>query len=320
MTIFGKSVFSGLIAAAMACGLACGTAAVAVAQSAGGGSVAHSQRTKGAASSAEAPVAAANGKWTPEDVVNQEDAGAFDISKDGRWAVWVKTTSDKEKNERVGNLFVSSLSERREVQLTRGADQVSQPHWSPSGNLIGFLSTRALPKPNPKADSTQLWLIDASGGEAWPVTESERGIQQFEWINEDTILFSAEENPTLYDSKIKDEKDDSNVVDDTAHAAPVRLFELSIKDKKVRRITDNTDWILSFAVSRDKTKVAMSAGRELSYSWDQKTPPVSYVVSLQTGERTQILGTNTSCRARSCGRGTIRDFMSWRRIRAIRNS
>jgi dipeptidyl aminopeptidase/acylaminoacyl peptidase len=287
MKIFGKrgiilARFIGVATVGGLVGLACGSSARA--QTAG----ARSSRKQGAA--VGTPAVVAKGKWTPEDVVNQEDAGSFEISKDGRWAVWVKATSDKEKDGRVGNLYVSSLSEKKGVQLTRGTDQVSQPHWSPSGNSIGFLSTRALPKANPKADSTQLWLIDASGGEAWPVTESERGIQQFEWINDDTILFSTEENPSLYDSKIKDAKDDSNVVDDTAHAAPVRLFELSIKDKKVRRITDNDDWIQSFAVSRDKTKVAMSASRELSYEWDQKTPPVSYEVDLQTGERTQIFG------------------------------
>ncbi|MGC1385005.1 MAG: hypothetical protein WA823_14600, partial [Candidatus Acidiferrales bacterium] len=226
--------------------------------------------------------------WKPEDVVNQEDAGGFDISNDGRWAVWVKTTADQEKNERVGNLYLSSLTEKKEVQWTRGTEQVSQPRWSPSGNYVGFLSTRTLPKPNPKADSTQLWLISAAGGEPWPVTESERGIRQFEWIDDDTILFSAEENPSLYDAKLKDNKDDSNVVDDAAHTAPVRLFELSIQDKKVKRITDNDDWIEEFEVSRDKTKVVMSAQRELSYEWDQKTPPVSYLVNLATGERKQI--------------------------------
>lgn len=246
------------------------------------------QRKRGAAKEAAEPAPAAKAKWTPEDIVYQEDGGSFDISKDGRWAVWVKSTADKEKNERVGNLYLSSLTEQKEVQLTRGADQVTQPRWSPSGTYIAFLSTHALPKPNPKADSTQLWLINAAGGEAWPVTESERGIQQFEWIDDDTILFSAEENPSLYDETIKERKDDSNVVDDAAHAAPVRLFELSIKDKKIKRITDNDDWIEDFEVSRDKTKVVMSAGRELSYEWDQKTPPATYLVNLATGERKQL--------------------------------
>ena len=47
------------------------------------------------------------------------------------------------------------------------------------------------------------------------MTDFERGIQQFEWLDDDTILFSAEEDPTLYERQTKERKDDSNVVDDT---------------------------------------------------------------------------------------------------------
>ena len=121
------------------------------------------------------------------------------------------------------------------------------------------------------------------------MTESERGIRQIEWLNDDTILFSAEEDPSLYERQTKERKDDSNVVDDTAHAAPVRLFKLSVKDKKITRLTDNDDWIIeSFAVSRDKTKAVAVAARELSFAWDQKIPPATYLVNLATGERTPI--------------------------------
>jgi dipeptidyl aminopeptidase/acylaminoacyl peptidase len=235
------------------------------------------------------PLPTGKAKWTPEDILNQEDVDGVDVAKDGHAVAWVKNTADKEKDERVSNLFLTTLSDNKEVQLTRGADHVSQPRWSPSGNLIAFLSTHSLAKPNPKADSTQLWLINAAGGEAWSVTESERGIQQIEWLNDDTIIFSAEENPSLYDSSIKEQKDDSRVVDDSAHTAPVRLFQISLKDKKIKRLTDNADWIEDFEVSRDKTHVVMNARRELSYEWDQKTPPATYVLNLATGERKQIL-------------------------------
>lgn len=228
-------------------------------------------------------------KWKPEQIIYQEDAGQFEISKDGKWAVWIKTTADKDKNERNGNLYVSSLSDKKEIQLTRGTDDASQPHWSPSGNRIAFLSSRALPKPDANAAGTQLWLINPSGGEPWSLTNFDGGIQQIAWLDDDTILFTAEESPSLYAKNIKDSKDDSNVVDDSAHAAPVRLFKISVKDEKVTRITDNNDWIESFAVSRDKTKVVLSANRELSFAWDQKTPPTTYLVNLATGERTELL-------------------------------
>ena len=156
-------------------------------------------------------------QWTPEDVVYQEDAGQFRISPDGKFALWVKGTADKDKDLRVGNLYLSNLSDGKVVQLTRGTDEISNPRWSPSGETIAFLSSHALPKPKPDTGSTQIWLMNSAGGEPWPVTESERGVKQFEWLNDDTILFSAEEDPSLYERQTKERKDDSNVVDDTAH-------------------------------------------------------------------------------------------------------
>jgi dipeptidyl aminopeptidase/acylaminoacyl peptidase len=227
-------------------------------------------------------------QWTPEDVVYQEDAGQFRISPDGKFALWVKGTADKDKDLRVGNLYLSNLSDGKVVQLTRGTDEISNPRWSPSGEMIAYLSSHALPKPKPDTGSTQIWLMNSAGGEPWAVTESERGIQQFEWLNDDTIVFRAEEDPSLYERQTKERKDDSNVVNDKAHTAPVKLFKLSVKDKKITRLTDNDDWILDFAVSRDKTKAVAAARRELSYAWDQKIPPATYIVNLGTGERTQI--------------------------------
>jgi dipeptidyl aminopeptidase/acylaminoacyl peptidase len=227
-------------------------------------------------------------QWTPEDVVYQEDAGQFRISPDGKFALWVKGTADKDKDLRVGNLYLANLSDGKAVQLTRGTDDISNPRWSPSGEMIGYLSSHALPKPKPDTGSTQLWLLATAGGEPWAVTESERAIKQFEWLNNDTIVFSAEEDPSLYERQTKERKDDSNVVDDTAHTAPVRLFKLSVKDKKITRLTDNDDWILDFEVSRDRTKAVAVARRELSFAWDQKIPPATYLVNLATGDRTQI--------------------------------
>ena len=60
-----------------------------------------------------------NSQWTPEDIVYQEDAGQFEISPDGKSAVWVKSTADKDKDERVSNLFMSNLSDGKQVQQAR---------------------------------------------------------------------------------------------------------------------------------------------------------------------------------------------------------
>jgi dipeptidyl aminopeptidase/acylaminoacyl peptidase len=226
--------------------------------------------------------------WKPEDVVMVESAGDFRISPNGKWVLWTKSTPDKEKDAIVSNLYLSSLTEKKEVQLTRGSYTVSHPRWSPSGETIAFLSTRLGPKATPTTAKQQIWLENFSGGEPWCITNFDRDVKQIEWLGNDAILFIAEEDPSLYERENKERKDDSRVIDDAAHAAPVRLFKLSVKDEKVTRLTDNTDWIDFFEVSRDGKWAAAVAQRELSFEWDQKTPPATYLVNLSSGERTQL--------------------------------
>ncbi|HEY0704643.1 MAG TPA: prolyl oligopeptidase family serine peptidase [Candidatus Acidoferrales bacterium] len=240
------------------------------------------------ADDAKPAAAAKKSPWTPEEVVNQEDAREFQISPDVKSAVWVKGGADKEKDERVSNLFLSNLSDGKQIQLTRGAFQVSQPRFSPSGETIAFLSSQPLLKSKPDLAPLQLWLINTSGGAPWSVTEFERGIEQIQWLDNDMILFSAEEDASLYERQTKERKDDSNVVDDTPHTAPIRLFKFSIKDQKVTRLTDNADRIENFELSHDKKQLVAVASRELSFAWDQKIPPVTYLVNINTGERTEI--------------------------------
>ncbi|HKT48471.1 MAG TPA: prolyl oligopeptidase family serine peptidase [Candidatus Acidoferrales bacterium] len=227
--------------------------------------------------------------WKPADFIYSEAAGQYRISPDGKWLVWVKSVGDKEKDARVSNLFLSDLEHDREIQLTRGSDNDSQPVWSPDGERIAFLSTRARPHPSPDAARMQLWLINPHGGEPWPVTELANPPRRIEWLDKDTIIYSAEEEPTLYAQEIKKKKDDSEVVEDMEHTAPVRLFKVNVKDKKITRLTTNNDWIEDWGVSRDGKYAAASHARSLRYAFDQKTPPVIFLHDLTNGAEKQIL-------------------------------
>jgi dipeptidyl aminopeptidase/acylaminoacyl peptidase len=226
--------------------------------------------------------------WKPEDVVFAEFINDFSLSPDAHSVVWIKSEGDKEKDERISNLFLASLTDDRTVQLTRGSFTVSLPQWSPDSEWIAFLSSRPRPGSKPDTAATQIWLISAHGGEAYPLTELERAPQKVQWLDKDTIIFSAPEDPSAFEQAEKKRKDDSEVVDDAEHEPPVRLFKITVKDKKITRLTTNKDWIEGWSASWDgKYAVAVHA-RSLHYTFDQKVPPVTFLYNLTDGTEKQI--------------------------------
>jgi dipeptidyl aminopeptidase/acylaminoacyl peptidase len=231
--------------------------------------------------------AVAGDKWIVDDVINAETASNFRLSPDGRWAVWVKTTADKEKGERVAQLVRTDLAEKRDTELTRGSDSCISPRWSPDGKLLALLSARPLPKGKSDKDKddepkSQVWLMDPFGGEPWPLTEFSRGVAAFEWAGSDALVFVAQEETTLREKTLKDDKkDDAVIVEDEKHEPPARLFKVAVKSKKVTRLTDNADRIETVSVSPDGKYAVAIHGRSLRYTYDNKVKPAVFLHDLE---------------------------------------
>src|SRR5262245_22046885 len=250
---------------------------------------------------AAAPVPVVYEPWTVNDVVEQESAGSFRFSPDGRFVVWVRTAPDKEKNAQVGHLFRTDLATGKQVQLTRGQDACTSPRFAPDGNHLAFLSDRKPPKSKDDKNArrargkdddepkTQIWLLDPTGGEPWHLTESTRSVVAYDWAGEDAIVYAAQEDAGRRETVLKDEKkDDTAVVEDERHEPPVRLFKVEVKTKKVTRISDNRDRIESLAVSPDgKLAVALHA-RSLRYIYDNKVKPILFRHDLEKGTRRRV--------------------------------
>jgi dipeptidyl aminopeptidase/acylaminoacyl peptidase len=226
--------------------------------------------------------------WKPEDVIYGENLGAFRISPDGQWVAWIKGFGDKEKDAMASNLYLTNLANKQEIQLTRGTDNVSSISWSPDGEWIAFLSNKARPDAKPDMAKTQIWLINPHGGEPYALTEFARAPERVDWLDKDTLIFSAQEDPSAYEQAEKKNKDDSEVVDDSEHEPPVRLFKVSVKDKKVIRLTTNKDWIRNWSASKDGKYVVATHAKSLHYTFDQKVPPLAILHNLTDGSEKQV--------------------------------
>jgi dipeptidyl aminopeptidase/acylaminoacyl peptidase/formylglycine-generating enzyme required for sulfatase activity len=239
---------------------------------------------------AQQPASAGARSWTASDVIFQKNAADFRVSPNGYWAVWVSSAMNRETDKRASNLFLSDLQNGQEIQLTRGDDVAVSPRWSPDGKLIAFLFTRkpADAKPGAEEARRQIWLLNADGGEPWPLTHLSRNVDMFEWSGAHSIVYSAEEDPALWEQETHARKDDTRAIENAERTPPVRLFRVNVPDGDVTRLTTNTDWIRDFDVSPDERWAVTVNQQELAYAWDQKTLPKTFLVDLSSGKQKQI--------------------------------
>lgn len=217
---------------------------------------------------------------TVDDVINLESAEQFDVSPDGRWIAWVKTVSNKEKNERRGDVFITRPDGVATVQLTRGADDDGSPRFSPGGGRLAFRRS--------ESDKAQVYVLDLRGGEAEKVTDAESGIVAFDWIDDSTLVYSAREDSTLRERRLKKNKDDTIVVADQEHYAPVRLFVRNLTRKETRRLTSNEGAIVEFALSPDGRRVVTGENQDVNYEYNYDQPPKQFLVEVAGGTRREI--------------------------------
>jgi dipeptidyl aminopeptidase/acylaminoacyl peptidase len=225
--------------------------------------------------------------WNVDDILLAESASSWAISPDGTLAVWVRSTVEKVDGEekRVSNLWLTRLADGTSFPMTRGKDTVSSPAFAPDGRTIAFLSTRKAPgaKGGDDLGKTQVWAIPVAGGEAFPVTRFDRDTREFGWIDSGSLVVAVQESPSAWERERKERKDTATVVDDAAHEPPVRLFKVKLDDSDAQRLTTNPDWIDSLEVSPDGTRAVVTAQQSLSYEFDQRVVPHTYLVDLATG-------------------------------------
>lgn len=234
-------------------------------------------------------------EWSTDDILLMERASGLELSRDGSMAVWAQSKMDPKKGQVLSQVWLRYLSDKHLLQLTRGEESSSSPQFSPDGKRVAFLTSRKASGggsedgevEGPAGPKSQVWLFDLRGGEPQQVTSMTQGVNAYRWLNDDTLLLVAQEDPTRKAQGIRETKDTSRVVDDP-ESAPVRLFRYSLKDKQVRRISQNQDRISRVDVSWDGRYAVTVHNRSSRYVFDNLIQPVSYLHDLQEGRAEQL--------------------------------
>jgi dipeptidyl aminopeptidase/acylaminoacyl peptidase len=115
---------------------------------------------------------------SPEDVLKLRQVSDVQLSPDGKWIAYTvlrPRSADEEPGFMCRELFVVSLDTGEIRPFITGDVSVSDPRWSPDGSSIAFLSRRG------NSQTTQVWHIPFSGGEAVQLTHSKTSVSHYRW-------------------------------------------------------------------------------------------------------------------------------------------
>ena len=172
-------------------------------------------------------VAAAQTALTPAQTQKIRNMSGLRFSPDGKLLAFdvrepVKGTASST------HVWVFNISSGQMRQWTNSTKSESNPHWSPDGRYLAFLSNRD--------ENRQLYLMRADGGEAERLTTAKNSIQSFQWSPDGKqIAFLAGEPKTKEEEDREHDKADMRVVD--RDDKPNRLWVLDVETRKVRQVT-----------------------------------------------------------------------------------
>src|SRR5713226_6317235 len=184
---------------------------------------------------AQEPTKAAGPKLlTPEASLNLRSTSDLQFSPDGSRLGFVVTEPAKGEH-RARHIWIYEKQSGSTRQFTYSAKSDFLPRWSPDGKALAFLSNRD--------DEQQVYLMRASGGEAWALTKGKRSVQDFEWSpNGKQMTFLAPDPKSEADEKKEKDKDDAHVIDKEDKRA--RLWIMSVASGEARALTP-ANWRVS---------------------------------------------------------------------------
>ncbi|MBS3820103.1 S9 family peptidase [bacterium] len=183
------------------------------------------------------------------DVVSLKRVSSPRLSPDGKQMIFTVSEADWEKNKYISHIWRIDTDGTGLIQMTHSEEGEGGGYWSPDGRYIAFISKRD--------EKPQIHLLRNSGGEAFPLTQSEGGVNDMEWAPDSQTIFYTATNPlTEEEKRKKKEKDDAIIFEhDYKHS---HLWRIDVESKEAKRITSGDFTVQSFNLSRDGSKIVYS--------------------------------------------------------------
>jgi len=187
------------------------------------------------------------------DLINLPQISDPQISGDGRQVLFVRSEANWKADRRIGHIWRVNSDGAGAVQMTNGTDGESSPRWSPDGKTVAFLAKRGT---EPDA-AMQIYLMPDAGGEARALTSHATAVSNITWSPDGSTIYFRAADPKTEEQKAREKlKDDVYRFDEDYQQQ--HLWSFSIGTKTEKRITKGDYSVLSYNLSADGKKFALS--------------------------------------------------------------
>lgn len=158
-------------------------------------------------------------QWTPLVMMQSKRLDSVQVSPDGKRVAFTvrQAVLEEGKSEYRSHIHLANADGSQAFQFTQGTKSCDDPHWSPDGSRIAFLSSRS--------GKRNIWLIRVDGGEARQLTDVKSGVISCKWSPDGRWLaFTALDPPTKVEDKASKEKNDAKVVDENIKMARLHVI------------------------------------------------------------------------------------------------
>ena len=189
------------------------------------------------------------------------------LSPDGQRVVYELSRTNWKSNAFERDLWIADRAGNTHL-LTAQVKSSSGARWSPDGRWIAFVSDRPGQLAETKADTRQVYIIDATGGEARQVTKLEDGVDGFEWAPDSkTIAFTTKDPQSKAQKDRVERYGEYSVIDGDerlTHLWTVDVTQtLASGAPEAHRITEGDGFnVQGFSWSNDGSKIAFAASKD----------------------------------------------------------
>ncbi len=198
---------------------------------------------------------------TPDDYFTLNTITEMAVSPDGKHVAYCLATWDRTEDNRMTDLWVVATDGKgKPTRLTFDRANDRKLKWSADGNAICFLGNRkraAETKP-PFDGTTQVWRIDATGGDPKAVTRETGGVSGYDCAPKAEVIYFSKDIEHSDEDEFSKLRAKFNKVEYGHGKRKVsEVHKLDVNTWRSEKLIDEKRYVREFAVTPDGKKIAM---------------------------------------------------------------